>query len=99
MYNYRKNYDYKTNVTQNHQKIELYGNLTTKDLKNPHSSRQIGREEMQRSMERWHGDTEGAVPRPRVLDKNWKGYPRSERSQPQTRPPSLGFQCQEDKSP
>ena len=25
--------DYKTNITQNHQKIELYGSLTTKDLK------------------------------------------------------------------
>ena len=29
----------KTNNTQNCQKIELYGSLTTKDLKQPHSSR------------------------------------------------------------
>ena len=33
--------DLKTNTTQNHQKIKLYGNLTTKDLKIPHSSRQV----------------------------------------------------------
>ena len=30
---------YKTNVTKNHQKIKLYGSLTTKELKKPHSSR------------------------------------------------------------
>ena len=30
--------------------------------------------------------------------KIWKGYLRSEESQPHTRPPSPGFQCQEDKS-
>ena len=34
--------DIKTNNTQNHQKIELYGNATTKDLKKQHSSRQVG---------------------------------------------------------
>ena len=32
----------KTNTTQNCQKIELYGSLTTKDLKKPHSSRRVG---------------------------------------------------------
>ena len=31
--------DYKTNITQNPQKIQLYGSLTTKELKKPHSSR------------------------------------------------------------
>ena len=34
--------DLKTNNTKNHQKIELYGSLTTKDLKKPPSSRQVG---------------------------------------------------------
>ena len=38
--------DLKTNKTQNCQKIELYVSLTTKDLKKPHSSRQVGRVEM-----------------------------------------------------
>ena len=31
----------KTSNTQNFQKIELYGCLTIKDLKKPHSSRQV----------------------------------------------------------
>ena len=34
--------DYKTNITQKCQKIELYGSPTTKDLKKPHSSRLAG---------------------------------------------------------
>ena len=34
--------DYKTNITQNHQNIKLYGSLTTKELKKPHSSRWVG---------------------------------------------------------
>ena len=38
----------KTNNTQNCQKIELHGSLTTKDLKKPHSSRQVERAETQR---------------------------------------------------
>ena len=38
--------DLKTNNTQNWQKTKLYGNLTTEDLKKPHSSRQVGRAEM-----------------------------------------------------
>ena len=33
--------DYKTDISKNHQKIELYGSLTTKELKKPHSSRQV----------------------------------------------------------
>ena len=37
----------KTNNTQNCQKIELYGSLTTKDLKKPYSPRQVGGAEMQ----------------------------------------------------
>ena len=44
--------DLKTNNTENHQKTELYGNPTTKDLKKPHSSRQVGEAETQRLVER-----------------------------------------------
>ena len=44
--------DYKTNITQECQKIELYGSLTTKDLKKPHSSTQIGGVETWRCTER-----------------------------------------------
>ena len=29
--------NYKTTITQNHQKIELYGSLTSKELKRSHS--------------------------------------------------------------
>ena len=71
----------KTNNTQNCQKIELYGSLTTKDLKQPHSSRHVGGTEMQRRVEKqgdvvWHGEavaeaTEQAVPHSHVVDKNW----------------------------
>ena len=43
--------DYKTNITQICQKIELYGILTAKDLKKTHSSRQVGRAEAQRGAE------------------------------------------------
>ena len=42
---------------------------------------------------------EWAVSHPHVVDKNQEGYLGSEGSQTQTRPPSLGFQLQEDKSP
>ena len=38
------------------------------------------------------------VPHRHVVDENWEGYLGSEESQPHTRPPSPGFQCQEDKS-
>ena len=38
--------DYKTNITQIHHKIKMYGSPTTKDLKRPHSSRRVGRVEM-----------------------------------------------------
>ena len=36
----------KTKNNQNCQKIELYGSLTTKELKKKHSFRLVGREEM-----------------------------------------------------
>ena len=47
--------NYKTTITQNHQKIELYGSLTTKELKKSHSSKQVGGVEMRRcgDMEQW----------------------------------------------
>ena len=43
--------NYKTTITQNCQKIELYGSPTTKELNKSHSSRQVGGEEMQRYVE------------------------------------------------
>ena len=42
----------KTNNNQNCQKIKLYGSLTTKDLKKPHSPRRAGGAESQRWAER-----------------------------------------------
>ena len=97
--------DFETNNTQNHQKIKLYGSPATKDLKKPHSSRQVGREETQRRVER-SGDTvhsgeaasaKQVVPHSRVVGKNREGYFGSEQSQPQARPHNPEFQCQEDK--
>ena len=92
--------DYKTNITQNSQKIELYESPTTKGLKKSHSSRQVGGAEMKtrRDVQR-HGDAEQVAPPPRVVDKNREGNLRSEGSQPHIRPLSLGFQHQEDKFP
>ena len=56
----------KTNNTQTCQKIELYGSLTTKDLKKPHSFRWVEGAEMWRQVERqgdtlWHGEVAAAV--------------------------------------
>ena len=88
---HRKNYNQisKTNNTQNYQKIERYGSLTTKDLKKPHSSRWVGGAELQR----WRGKlAERTVPHLRVVDKNQEGYLGSEQSQPQPKPQSPGFQ-------
>ena len=50
----------KTNNTENCQKIELYGSLTTKGLNKPQSSRWVGEAETWRWVERqgdmvWHG--------------------------------------------
>ena len=47
--------DYKTTITQNHQKIELYGSSTTKELKKSYSSRWVGGEERQKCTERQRG--------------------------------------------
>ena len=50
--------DYKTNVTQNNQKIMLYGSLTTKELKKPHSSKQVEGwrwTERHRNIDKWNG--------------------------------------------
>ena len=54
--------DYKTTITQNHQKIELYGSSTTKELKKSHSSRWVGGEERkcvgsQRGTNMWNGQS------------------------------------------
>ena len=97
--------DLKTNNTQNHQKIELYGSLTTKDLKKPHSSRRVGGAEMWRGAERcrhevWRGEVvavEQAVPHSCVVDKNQEGYLGA--GKPQAGQHSPGLLCHEDKSP
>ena len=57
--------DYKTNTTHNHQEIELFGSLTTKDLKKPHSSRQVGGAEVWGWAEQsrdmvWHREVSGS---------------------------------------
>ena len=46
-----------------------------------------------------HGKAEQVVPHLCGMDKNQEGNFRSKGSQPHTRLPSPGFQCQEDKSP
>ena len=45
--------DLKTNNTQNRQKIQLYGSMTTKDLKRPHSLRWAGGAGTRYGTERW----------------------------------------------
>ena len=69
--------NYKTTITQNCQKIELYGSSTTKELKS-HSFRHVEVVEMKRC--RNHRDMEWTAPHPRVVDKNWEGCLRSEGS-------------------
>ena len=96
--------DYKTTTTQIHQKIKLYGSLTTRELKKPHSSRRLGEVEMQRhaggaTEVGRRGDMGWAVPHPHVVGKDREGNLRIEGTQPHTRPPSSGFQYQKDKSP
>ena len=49
--------NYKTTITQNHQKIELYGSSTTKELKWLHSSRWVGGAKTQ-THAKMHGDAE-----------------------------------------
>ena len=73
----------------------MYGSPTIKELKKPHSLRQEG--SRQRHGEAWRHRM--AVPHSHVVDKNQEGYLGSEGSQPENRPPSPGFQHQEDKSP
>ena len=73
--------DYKTNITENGQKIELYESPTSKDFKKPLVSRQVGGSEMWRWMERYGEVIEQALPHSHVVDKNWKGYLGSEQSQ------------------
>ena len=82
--------NYKRAVTQNCQTIELYGSQTTKKLKLYITFIQMGRR---------GGDVKGAIPQPRMIDKNQEGYLESKGTQPYTRPPSPGFQPQKNKSP
>ena len=85
----------KTKNTQNFQKIKLYGSPTTKSLKKPHSSRQVGgvEIEMGREAKRCSVAREVAaaqvVPHSCVVDKNWEGYLGNEQSQPQTSQPRV----------
>ena len=88
----------KTGNTQKHQKIELYGSPTTKDLKKPHSSRLVGGAESQRFCE----DTVAAAEQSHIhvwwieIGQDTLGV-----SNPSPRPDctaQAGFQCQEDKS-
>ena len=64
-------------------------NLTSMELKEPHPSRLVGGMQTQNRL----------VPHPRVVDKNFRGDISGVRSPSPHRPTSLGFQCQEDKSP
>ena len=74
--------DLKTSNTQNRQKIELFGSPTTKDLKKPQSSRQVGpvrdgdgTGERRRWVKRCRDSAaEQAAPHSRVVDKNQEGY-------------------------
>ena len=65
--------NYKTTITQNHQKIELYGSSTTKELKKSSSFRWVGGAEMRRLR-----DAEWVVPHSSVVDKNRGQYLGSE---------------------
>ena len=62
--------DLKTNKTQHCQKIELYRNLTTKDLKKQHSFRRVGGMESQtgREVQRcgvlWRSNSSGRTDSP-----------------------------------
>ena len=94
----------KTKSTQNCQKIELYASPATKYLKKPYSSRKIGgleRGSQCRKNMVWHhrGNSSGrtVVPHSHEVYKNQEGYLGSQRSQPQARPHSPGFQHQKNK--
>ena len=87
----------KTKNTQNCQKIELYGSLTTKDLKKPHSSRWVRGAKWQS----WGGEdvmwnreavAKLAVPHLHVADNYQEAYCGSKQSHPQARQHSPGFQ-------
>ena len=89
----------KTKNTQSCQKIELYGSPTTKDLKKPYSSRQVGgvetgswgREKAVLAARGQQRPVEWVVPHSGVGDKNQEKYLGSEQSQPQARSCSPGF--------
>ena len=81
--------NYKTTITQNHQKNQAVWKSDNKEFKEV-TFIQMG------SRGR---DVEQEVPHPHVVDNNQEGYSASKRSQPHTRQPSPGFQCQIGKSP
>ena len=54
MHNQKKDTSLKAKNNQNCQKIELYGSLTTNELKKKHSSRLVGGAEMGSWVERAH---------------------------------------------
>ena len=88
----------KNKNNQNCEKIELYESLTAKDLKNKHSSRQVGGvERKQCSMARMQQEQpkEQLVPQSQAVDKNPEGQRESKQPQLQDRPCSRGFQCWE----
>ena len=68
--------DLKANNTQNCQEIGLYGSLTTKDLKTPHSTRWVGppRDAEMGGEGQRCGGVEGVVPHSHEVDKNQDGY-------------------------
>ena len=70
----------KTNITQNRQKIDLYGSVTTKDLKKPRSFRWTGGVDTQKAGREAHrcsvvqrGGSSGGIAHSRVADKNQEG--------------------------
>ena len=86
--------NYKTTITQNHQKIELYGSLTTKELKKSHSSRGLGGPETRR-----RGDEGGGAHTHVWWIKNLEGYLGNEGFPAPPQITQRGFQCQEDNCP
>ena len=72
-----------TKDTQNYQKVELYVSPTTKDVKKPYSSRQVGEAELEsqgRDDVVWCREAkvvaaaECVVPHSHMVDKNQEGY-------------------------
>ena len=73
---------------------QAVGSLATKEVKKPHSFREVGGVEGRRCR-----DLDGLVPNPCDGGYKMEGYLRSQECQPHTRLPSPGFQHQKGKSP